>query len=1055
MRKFQHKALLAWSMALIMTVQLMEGQVIAGAQMPWATNVGGALKKLPVPQQSSRTHVGNHPFSARSTPPHRDMSHVLAATYYSLQDGLAATLMLSNQGPHPMDIKIVLFNLGGERFDVPAVTVAPNTVQSFELTDWVQSADDSFREGSVQVSYIGAEMELGGVLKLVDIKRSLIFDEELSEPAMGFASSRLEGVWWLRSPTAELRVAIANTTDMSVTVEVALRGKQGKEMRPEPLSLGAHQTRLLDSAELFGSKRNGLPTIGGISIRHSGAKGAVIARGLIQEPSTGFSNVVEFYDPQSVKSAKLTGAGLRIGQIGGEKLEQIAIARNVGDQSTTLKGRVHYSLQDGKTGVLDIPELTLAPGDTDVVRVADLIRSGGLESISAAGLDFEYSSAPGSVVMAALSVGSDGNQVFRVPLVDAAAQMSSTGQYPWVIDNDISTFVYITNATDQEQQYTMSISFDGGFYNLGIKTLAPGQTTAFDLRKLRDEKIPDAVGKPLPLNASHGQVHWSLRGAHEHDLIGRVEQVDVGRGMSMTSACGTCCQDDTNDAWVDGYGLVPIGFAFQARSWEEDRNCYGTVLPAYETTSYWWWTIDDGSVGSVSDGYVTANNSGWTAYWAHFTWQQWDFDEDVGRCINYAGDDEVGQDLYVTDRTPNVTGVDPGSWGAGSANMTIHIFGNDFGTCPILSITDPHNAVVLNSYSGSNNQIDASISIAANTPAESATITVTSRGRNCQGFISNGGSSPSSPSINVPVAPIAAPAPQIMFNGSNITGTTQSVVVGQPITLAAQFNPPLAIASQNWSSPSWSSGTVVAQYIKAADNSSAQVVQLTNITNSSVSYYWIVPGNSKQVTFTYTMVNGEHNSASATFNLDGPGSPSVSAVFNKDVAVQHFVGSDFLELGSAINDPGITFNGSATSPTTSGRFFWVQTIVGFSITRTNPNGTTDSPCVVSGLDTAFPYQLGGPTSTVDAPGVGLTSPYIEFNVGFAAKMYWMWQASNVSNSIPVPLGRVEWNWAGDALNTNGVWGLRSPGSKNNSNNTFSGSTEFPTWSSIVTSNSGC
>ena len=59
----------------------------------------------------------------------------------------------------------------------------------------------------------------------------------------------------------------------------------------------------------------------------------------------------------------------------------------------------------------------------------------------------------------------------------------------------------------------------------------------FDLRKLRDTKVPDVNGKTLPPEATHGQVHWSIHEPHNWLLIGRVEQADLTKGLSMTASC--------------------------------------------------------------------------------------------------------------------------------------------------------------------------------------------------------------------------------------------------------------------------------------------------------------------------------------------------------------------------------------------------------------------------------------------------------------------------------------------------------------------------------------
>src|SRR5882762_1987069 len=192
-------------------------------------------------------------------PKHVDGPHVLAAAYYNFDEKLTATLMLSNQGPHPMEARASLFNLAGERLDAPPVTLLGATVYAFDLREWAEAGGVSFHEGSLQVYYIGMPMELGGVVKLVDAEHSLIFDEELTEPARGSGSSRLEGVWWLRSRKSELHIAMSNTTERVLTATITAiggrlaaeekgderGGQDGEQIQPETMVLAPHETRVL------------------------------------------------------------------------------------------------------------------------------------------------------------------------------------------------------------------------------------------------------------------------------------------------------------------------------------------------------------------------------------------------------------------------------------------------------------------------------------------------------------------------------------------------------------------------------------------------------------------------------------------------------------------------------------------------------------------------------------------------------------------------------------------------------------------------------------------
>ncbi|MGI8835772.1 MAG: hypothetical protein ACR2H4_03940 [Pyrinomonadaceae bacterium] len=468
----------------------------------------------------------------------------------------------------------------------------------------------AFREGSLQVHYEGKDMELGGVVMLVDTDRSLIFDEELSEPMM-FASSRLEGVWWLPSPKAELRLIVSNTSDAPLSANVSVDGTAPKQTVPEVLSLMPHETRVMDLQDLARKRRATLATVGGISVNQTGAPGALLARALIQEPAVGYSSVVEFSDPQTAKSSRLDGAGLRIGEIASEQLTQVAVARNVGDSPSVVNGRIPYTTSAGNAGEISLPKVRLAPGEVKEIKLAEAIEESGLKKIAAAGLQFEYSSQPGSVIMSALSVSSSGNQVFRVPLVDAKAQSSSTGKYPWSIEDSASTFVYLKNTTDHPQKYQLQINYEGGAYALGIKTIEAGQTMALDLRALRDNQVPDESGHTIPLKATQGQVFWSVDGRENLVLIGRAEQVDVAHGLSSTSACELCCPPSFFDGACNPSSAVGVpGDTTQFTATQRKVDCNGNILAPVVVASPSWSSTNTAVATVNTTGLATAQSPG-------------------------------------------------------------------------------------------------------------------------------------------------------------------------------------------------------------------------------------------------------------------------------------------------------------------------------------------------------------------------------------------------------------------------------------------------------------
>ncbi|HEY3457025.1 MAG TPA: hypothetical protein VGK64_20770 [Bryobacteraceae bacterium] len=441
-------------------------------------------------------------------PEHKDTPRLLGSPYYSVEDHLKATLMLSNQGPHEMPITVSLFSISGERFDAPRFTLEGNEVKSVDVQDWIDRAGSTFREGSIQVSFSGKRLELGGLVTLVDDVHSLVFEQELNEPSKDFRSSSLEGVWWLPSEQCTVQLAVVNTSDSRVRATVAV-GQQ----RSEHLLLKAHEARVLTLENAFRKDERRLSKVGGVSVQYIGDPGAVSAVGFIREPKTGYSNVIEFADPQTMKASRLDGAGLRIGTIAGEELIQRAVVRNVGSAPTTVKGQIPYTLTNGTTAAAVLQDLFLLPGEAKEVDVHHaVLQIPGRENVTAAGLEFTYNTDPGTVIASAVSLSPSGTHVFRLPLRDPNVQSSSTGNYPWSIDENSSTVVYIKNTTDSAKRFTMYVASSGSSYVVGAKTIDAHQTLAFDLRQIRDGHVPDAHGQEMPSTASSGRFIGRCRG---------------------------------------------------------------------------------------------------------------------------------------------------------------------------------------------------------------------------------------------------------------------------------------------------------------------------------------------------------------------------------------------------------------------------------------------------------------------------------------------------------------------------------------------------------------
>jgi hypothetical protein len=300
--------------------------------------------------------------------------------------------------------------------------------------------------------------------------------------------------------------------------------------------------------------------------------------------------------------------------------------------------------------------------------------------------------------------------------------------------------------------------------------------------------------------------------------------------------------------------------------------------------------------------------------------------------------------------------------------------------------------------------------------------------------------------------------------GTDITGKTQSVVVGQQIVLYADYTLPSGVtaSSQSWSVPG---GTIVASYTASASSGSLN----TNVTlnQQSTTFYWVF-ASSSQVTFTLNYGNGQTATAQATFNIGAPSpaTPTVTLPTNGKLHIDTLTGcagnpsSPYLVFGDIsgpvvgcpgtyTGNPGIAFS-PPTTATPTGAFFFVQLVTGDYL---NYNSLT---CTATpGLDGAYPYQSKTGQAVNDAPFAPLPSVYTSLTRSFGATMYLMWQSST-HGSIPVPIGSVPWSFSSTTSQSGGVWSTPNNGGTAGAFAVAYTTSGYPTWTGLaVPANQNC
>lgn len=241
-----------------------------------------------------------------------------------------------------------------------------------------------------------------------------------------------------------------------------------------------------------------------------------------------------------------------------------------------------------------------------------------------AGIELEYTTAPGSVIMSAQSVSRSEQQVFQVPLLDPERMPSSAGGFPWKVDGDYTTVVFIKNETDTPKKYLARLIYEGGDYALKPGEVKAGQTVMLDFKQMRDEQTPDSLGNLIPLNVERGQIGWSMVGADNNTMSGRSEQVNTTRGVSSTYACYNCCPDSIIESHPSPFSLsFEVGGQNQYGFEATVRNCY--LSRTFFQFVGFDWSSSNPSVGEISNsGWATAIDSGnasMTGYFEEVVWE--------------------------------------------------------------------------------------------------------------------------------------------------------------------------------------------------------------------------------------------------------------------------------------------------------------------------------------------------------------------------------------------------------------------------------------------------
>jgi hypothetical protein len=581
------------------------------------------------------------------------MDQMTDIPYFTLRDGMNSTLTLNNVGPAPTPVTVTIYNMEGKAQVLAPITLAPHSFKQIELRDVV--VGDDFDSGNLKVAYNGISMGLTCQVSVSNPEKRVSFEsrdvwgQQDMKDMMPSMTTNLSGILSLPQETAEGFLTVTNIGTNKVTVQVSTGSK------PKTVALYSRQTRLVklsDEADQRG------PRAFLVKLQHDGMPGDIVTTGFVLDLKLGYSSAFTMLDPGLMTSSHLAGAHLRIGKPDASEgfpertqFRSPLLLANIGLNSVNAHVSIDYTLRkasessdssestdgdgvtEGRFSTATINNLTIAPGTLTRIELSDALEKLGIDSISEAGVDIDYDTAPGTLIGNLVSVDQTGDYSFEVPIKDPSAMMEMMeGIYPWNLDNGNNTVLHLKNTTNKPVTGLLVFDYleNGAVqtYNPPGIILKPYQTVAIDIQKLRDSKKPDVRGQIFPPNITEGQVQW--RQEIPYSMIGRAEQTNVKEGIARSFSCGySCClwytEDDTLDPSPVDIGVNGSATLVAHKSGIgcNDLNYGPTVITAGT------WTSGLSAIVTVSSGLVSYVGDGNTSVSASVLQNYYD---DGGTC---------------------------------------------------------------------------------------------------------------------------------------------------------------------------------------------------------------------------------------------------------------------------------------------------------------------------------------------------------------------------------------------------------------------------------------
>lgn len=513
-----------------------------------------------------------------------------------------------------MDVTPTFYTEEGEAFVGDAFQMQPAEVKTVDLKSIMPNGLAKRRDlGGMTLSYTGVSLEMWGQLRLQRVRNGGSIDVTFVNLPDRRSNER-KAVWWVPEG-GESVIALGNLA--GTPAKAMLRFSNGDSQEIEIPAFGTRLARRSSVRREY-EDQEGIPE--SVTINSSGPTGSVIPAGAITSSDGTFTSSIRFYDTENVVQQNLYATNFRL-----RKIKPRMLLQNTGPHPVAVTPRFLPAPGDPNS-FIDLPTLTLDPdeiSDVDLRALKAAVK--GDSKFKNVSVQIINNGEPGSLIGALYGNDTSNGLTYDVPLRDFGAIRTSTGSYPWRLDHDVSTIVSITNVAPVSSRFVVQINYPGGPYLLDPQEVEAGETAIFDLRRIRDEQIPDRNGRKIPRKVTGGQFRWFIHGGGSGRLIGRVEMLSQTQHISSSYSCNDPCPPVFGDAFFD-IPVVYLGVADTKTQTplEIDYDSYGNQYGPF-SPSVTGWSCSDWNVISMNWGQITGIAPGYsstaaTVQYQHYTW---------------------------------------------------------------------------------------------------------------------------------------------------------------------------------------------------------------------------------------------------------------------------------------------------------------------------------------------------------------------------------------------------------------------------------------------------